>query len=70
MPKDIQERMCALIEQHGSVLAALAALRQHLQAQQNDEQIDYLENHVSHIDVLAEFNQDTSESAHERRSRL
>ncbi len=66
MPKDIQERMHAFIAQHGSVLATLATLRQHLEAQQNDEQIDSLENHVPHI----MFNQNTSESAHERRNRL
>ncbi len=70
MPGDIQECMRALIAQHGSALAALAALRQHLEAQQNDEQTDFLENHVPHIDVPAEFNQDTSESAHERCNRL
>jgi hypothetical protein len=70
MSEDIQERMCALIAQHGSALAALAALQQHLKAQQNDEQIDFLENLVPHIDVPVEFNQDTSESAHERHSRL
>ncbi len=70
MPKDIQERMHALIAQHGSALAALAALRQHLEAQQNDKQTDSLENHVPHIDVTAAFNQDTSESTHERHSRL
>ncbi len=51
-------------------MAALAALRQHLEAQQNDEQTDSLENPVPHIDVPAEFNQDTSESTHERRSHL
>ncbi len=68
MSEDIQERMCALIAQHGSALAALATLRQHLEAQQNDEQTDSLEN--PHIDVSAEFNQDTSESAHEHCSRL
>jgi hypothetical protein len=33
MPEDVQEHMRALIAQHGSVLAALAALRQHLKAQ-------------------------------------
>jgi len=33
MPEDIQERMCALIVQHGSALAALAALRQQPEAQ-------------------------------------
>jgi hypothetical protein len=32
MPKDIQERMRALIAQHGSALAALAAFRQHPKA--------------------------------------
>jgi hypothetical protein len=62
--------MRALIAQHGSALVALTALRQHLEAQRNDEQTDSLENHVPHIDVLAEFNQGTSESAHERRNRL
>jgi hypothetical protein len=51
-------------------LAALAALPQHLEAQQNDKQTNSLENLVPHIDVIAEFNQDTSESAHERRSHL
>jgi hypothetical protein len=70
MPEDIQERMCAFIAQHGSALAALAALQHQLKAQQNDEQTNSLENHVPHIDVLVEFNQDTSESAHERRNRL
>jgi len=30
MPEDIQERMRGLIAQHGSVLAALTALWQHL----------------------------------------
>ncbi len=52
MPKDIQERMHALIAQHGSALAALTAFRQHLEAQQNDERTDFLENHVPHINVL------------------
>jgi len=33
-------------------------------------QIDFLENLVPHIDVPAEFNQGTLESAHERRNRL
>jgi hypothetical protein len=56
MPEDIQECMRALIAQHGSALVALAALRQHLEAQQNDEQIDSLENPVPHIDVPVEFN--------------
>jgi len=51
-------------------LVALTALQQHLEAQQNDEQIDFLENLVPHINVLAEFNQGTSESAHERHNRL
>jgi hypothetical protein len=70
MPEDIQERMCALIAQHGSVLAALTALRRHLEAQQNDEQTDSLENPVPHIDILAEVNQGTSESTHEHCNRL
>jgi hypothetical protein len=56
---DIQERMRALIAQHGSALAVLAALRQHQEVQQNDEQTNSLENHVPHIDVPIEFNQDT-----------
>jgi hypothetical protein len=51
MPEDIQKRMCALIAQHGSALAALMALRLHLEVQRNDEQTDSLENHVPHIDV-------------------
>jgi thiamine monophosphate kinase len=62
--------MRALIAQHGSALAALTALRQHLEAQRNDEQTDSLENPVPRIDVLAEFNEGTSKSAHERRNRL
>jgi len=70
MPEDIQERMRALIAQHGSVLVALAALRQHPEVQQNDEQTDFLENHVPHINVPVEFNQNMSKSAHERRNRL
>jgi hypothetical protein len=70
MPEDIQERMRALIAQHGSVLAALTAFWQHLEAQRNDEQTDCLENPVPYIDVQAEFNQGTSESTHERRNRL
>jgi hypothetical protein len=70
MLEDVQERMRALIVQHGSALVALTALWQHLEAQRNDKQTDFLENHVPHIDVLAEFNQGTSESAHERRNRL
>jgi len=45
--------MRALIVQHGSVLAALAAFRQHLEAQHNDEEIDSLENLVPHINALA-----------------
>ncbi len=36
MPEDIQERMRALIVQHGSALAALTALWQQPEAQQND----------------------------------
>jgi len=70
MPEDIQECMRALIAQHGSALATLMALRQHLEAQWNDEQTNSLENPVPHIDVLAEFNQGMSESAHERHNRL
>jgi hypothetical protein len=70
MPKDIQERMRALIAQHGSPLVAFTALWQHLEVQHNDEQIDSLENHVPHIDVPVEFNQGTSKSAHECRNRL
>ncbi len=70
MLEDIQERMRALIAQHGSALVALTALRQHLEAQRNDEQTDSLENAFPHIDVPAEFNQGTSESAHERRNHL
>jgi hypothetical protein len=62
--------MRALIAQHGSALAALTALRQHLEAQRNDEQTDSLENLVPHINVLIQFNQGTSESAHERHNRL
>jgi hypothetical protein len=41
MPKDIQEHMCALIAQHGSVLAVLTTFQQHLEAQRNDKQIDF-----------------------------
>jgi hypothetical protein len=70
MAEDIQERMRALIVQHGSVLVALTALRQHLEAQRNDEQTDSLENHVPHIDVPIEFNQGTSEFARGRHNRL
>jgi hypothetical protein len=70
MLEDIQERMRALIAQHGSVLATLAALQQHPEAQQNDEQTNFLKNHVPHINAPAEFNQDTSKSAHERHNRL
>jgi hypothetical protein len=51
-------------------LAALAALEQHLEAQQNDEQTDSLENLVPHINVPAQFNQDTSEFAREHCNRL
>jgi hypothetical protein len=54
MPEDIQERMHALIAQHGSVLVALAALRQHPKAHQNDEQTDSLENPVPHINVTVD----------------
>jgi hypothetical protein len=70
MLEDIQECMRAFTTQHGSALAALTALRQHLEAQQNDEQTDSLENPVPHINVPAEFNQGTSKSAHERHNRL
>jgi hypothetical protein len=70
MPKDIQERMRALIVQHGSALAALTSLQQHLETQWNDEQTDFLENLIPHIDVPVEFNQGMSESAHECRNRL
>jgi hypothetical protein len=70
MLEEIQERMHAFIVQHGSVLAALTTLRQHLEAQQNDEQTDSVENHVPRIDVPAEFNQGTSESTRERHNRL
>jgi len=51
-------------------LVALAALEQHPEAQQNDEQTEYLENHVPHINVPIEFNQDTSKFACERRNYL
>jgi hypothetical protein len=70
MPEDIQERIRAFIVQHGNALVTLAALRQQLEAQQNDEQTDFLENHVPHINVLAEFNQNTTESACERHNHL
>jgi hypothetical protein len=62
--------MRALIAQHGSVLVALTALRQHLEVQRIDEQTDSLENFVPHINVPAKFNQGMSESAHERHNRL
>jgi hypothetical protein len=70
MLDDIQEHMRALIAQHGSALAALTALQQHLEAQWNDEQIDSSKNFVPHIDVPAEFNQGTLESAHECHNHL
>jgi hypothetical protein len=70
MLEDIQERISAFIAQHGSALVALAALRQHPKAQQNDEQTNSLENLVPHINALVEFNQDTSKSARECRNRL
>jgi hypothetical protein len=70
MPENIQEHMHAFIAQHGSALVALVTLRQQPEAQQNDKQTDSLENHIPHINALAEFNQDTSESAHERRNHL
>jgi hypothetical protein len=58
--------MRALIAQHGSSLVVLVAFRQQPKAQYNDEQTDSLENLVRHINVLAEFNQNTTEYAHER----
>jgi hypothetical protein len=58
------------LHKHGSVLAVLTALQQHLQAQRNDEQTNSLENHVPHIDVPVEFNQGTLAFAHEHRYRL
>jgi hypothetical protein len=70
MPEDIQERMRALIVQHGSALATLTALRHQLEAQRNDEQTNFLENPIPHIDVLAKFNQSMSKFAHERCNRL
>jgi hypothetical protein len=70
MPEDIQERMRALIAQHASALATLAVLRQHLEAQQNDEQINSFKNLIPHIYVPAEFNQDTSKFAREHRNCL
>ncbi len=63
MPKDIQERMCALIVQHGSALVALVALQQQPKVQQNDEQTDSLENLVWHINVPTELNQNLTEYA-------
>jgi hypothetical protein len=51
-------------------LAVLVALWQHPEAQHNDKQTDSMKNHVPHINALGEFNQDTSEFAHERRNRL
>ncbi len=51
MPKDIQERMRALIVQHGSALATLAALRQQPEAQQKDEQTDSLKNPIPRINA-------------------
>jgi hypothetical protein len=47
-------------------MVVLWQLRQQPEAQQNDEQTDPLENHVPHINALAEFNQDTSKYACER----
>jgi hypothetical protein len=70
MPKDIQERMRALITQHGSVLVALAALWQQPEAQQNDEQTNFLENLVPHINAPAEFNQNMTKSTRERHNHL
>jgi hypothetical protein len=51
-------------------LATLVALWQHPEVQQNDEQIDYLENPIPHINAQAEFNQDMSESAREHCNHL
>jgi len=51
MLENIQECMRALIAQHGSALATLVALWQQLEAQQNDEQTNFLENHVPHINA-------------------
>jgi hypothetical protein len=62
--------MCVLIVQHGNTLATLTTFRQQPKAQQNDEQINYLENHVPHINAPAEFNQDMLESARERHNHL
>jgi hypothetical protein len=62
--------MRALIAQHGSALVALTTHQHHLEAQWNDEQTNFLEIHVPHINVPVEFNQGTSESAHECRNRL
>ncbi len=67
MPENIQESMHALIAQHGS---ALAALRQHPEAQYNDEQTNSFENSNPHINALAEFNEDMSKSARECRNHL
>jgi hypothetical protein len=53
MPEDIQECMCALI---GSALVSLVALRQQQETQQNDEQTDFLENPVPHINAATKFN--------------
>jgi hypothetical protein len=46
MLEDIQEHMRALTVQHDSSLATLTTLRQQLEAQQNDEQTDSLENPI------------------------
>jgi len=70
MSKDIQECISALIAQHGSALVALVTFQQHPEGEQNDEQTDFLEKHVPHINIPAEFNEDTSEFARERRNRL
>jgi hypothetical protein len=51
-------------------LAALAAFRQQPEAQQNDDQIDYLENLVQHINVPTEFNENMTEYACERHNCL
>jgi hypothetical protein len=62
--------MRALIAHHGSALGALVALRQQPEAQQNDEQTNFLENPIPHINAPVEFNQDTSKSTCEHRNRL
>jgi len=51
-------------------LAALATLRQQLEAQHTEEQTDFLGNLVPHINAPTEFNQDKSKFTRERRNRL